>query len=219
MDSKEILELAKSANLGISAYDWVKQRGNIKESYCESYNRDYSSQFGQMFRDEVYDFDKAINPFLNYDLEINEDCDYLKENNFFIDNSDEMHCIFETCNPLNGDCAIYERAYDGFKIQLQYSLGYEKYLDVTHELSSKTNNEEIFTIQYYGDEMKVPESIEYNMTNGSFSIDGKPVTMDDIVYIYGEIEVATKLASTLTTDKINKNSISKKLKPTKKRTN
>lgn len=202
-------ELSNYQTLGISAADWANQLENIKDNYLAGVQKSNLSDMGKKFREAVDNFDRAVNPFLNDDVEL-DDIDNISA---CVQEGSKYHapyCNFEISD-YNGDYTEYVRNNDGFVFHLEYTLGQENYMEVKHELSSNTDNEEILRIDYYGDEYYDKEGnkskrLEYNMTSGTFSVDNVPATGEQISFILNEINNATEHALGITMKNKIKNS-------------
>ncbi len=206
-------EILKKVNPYISSYNWMQDDKENKNNYN-------SSVLGQVFREAVLDFDKAINPFLNDAVELDEISNYLKDVNINANTYNYEHgkyrqgcCRLEITDISTGNKTTYYRSPDGFSFQLYYKLGEEKYLCVLHYYSTSGNFEsdkgEVVAINYCGE-----TDIRLNITNGKAGAtydDKIPATPKQIAFVYDELLKATSYASSITIENMKKKEKEKKL--------
>ena len=206
-------EILKKVNPYISSYNWMQDDKENKNNYS-------SSVLGQVFREAVLDFDKAINPFLNDAVELDEISNYLKDVNINANTYNYEHgkyrqgcCRLEITDISTGNKTTYYRSPDGFSFQLYYKLGEEKYLCVLHYYSTSGNFEsdkgEVVAINYCGE-----TDIRLNITNGKAGAtydDKIPATPKQIAFVYDELLKATSYASSITIENMKKKEKEKKL--------
>lgn len=218
-------EILKKVNPEISAYDWMQDDEENKDNYNSSIERDSKTKLGQIFRMAVLDFDKAVNPFLNDDVELDEISNYLKRvkinaNSYNSENGKYRKgcCSLEISDPSTGNRTTYYRTPDGFSFQLAYKLGYEKYLEVLHYFSTRGNFEsdkgEVIAIYYCGDNVENKIDIRLNITNGKAGAtynDKIAATPEQIAFVYDELLKATGYASSITIENMKKKTNIKQL--------
>ena len=217
-------EILKKVNPSISAYDWMQGDEENKDNYNASIERDKKTEIGRLFRKAIFDFDKAVNPFLDESIELDDIHNYIgkvniRGNTFYSRNKKyrKGSCL-ELSNPETGNSTFYQRADDGFSFELSYVLGDEQYLDVYHTFITNGNyesdNGEVIYIRYHGANIKNKTKLEFNITNGTVREmykDKVPANMEQICYVYDELLKATKLASEITTEKMKKKHDVKKI--------
>lgn len=218
-------EILKKANPSISAYDWMQGDEENKDNYNASIERDKRTEIGRLFRKAIFDFDKAVNPFLDESIELDDIHNYIGKvnisgNTFYSRNKKfRKGCSLKFSNPEASGYTIYIREDVGFSFELSYKLGDEQYLEVFHEFTTTGNYEsdkgEVILISYYGDNIKNETNIMFNITNGKVGEiykDKVPANMEQISFVYDELLKATKLASEITTEKMMKNHDVKQIK-------
>ena len=218
-------EILKKVNPSISAYDWMQYDEENKDNYNSSVERDSKTKLGQMFRDAILDFDKAVNPFTSDDVELDEIGNYLKRvkinaNSYSsVDGKYRKGCCHLEISDLNtGNSTTYYRSPDGFSFQLMYKLGDNQYLNVLHYFSTSGNYEsdkgEVIAINYFGDNIEDKIDIRLNITNGKAGAtydDKIPATPEQIAFVYDELLKATAFASEVTIENMKKKGNVKKL--------
>ena len=218
-------EILKKVNPYISAYDWMQDDKENKNNYNSSVERDNKTKLGQIFREAVLDFDKAVNPFLNDDIELDEISNYLKNVKINANSYNSEHgkyrqgcCSLEITDISTENTTTYYRSPDGFSFQLSYKLGEEKYLQVLHYYSTSGNYEsdkgEVVAIYYCGDNVENKIDIRLNITNGKAGAtydDKIPATPEQIVFVYDELLKATSYASSITSENMKKKANIKQL--------
>ena len=223
--AKVNFEVLKKVNPAISAYDWMQGDEENKNNYNSSIERDNKTNEGQLFREAVLDFDKAINPFLNDDIELDEIGNYLKNVQIDADSYNSEHgkyrqecCSLVIVDRSTGNKTIYYRSPDGFSFQLFYKLGEKNYLQVLHYFSNSGNFEsdkgEAVAIYYRGDNAENKIDIRLNITNGkagATNVDKIPATPEQIAFVYDELLKATGYASSITIENMRRKKNSKQL--------
>ena len=215
--------ILKKFNPYISAYDWMQDDKENKNNYNSSVERDNKTKLGQAFRDAVLDFDKAVNPFLNADIELDEISNYLKKvrinaNKHELDEYREGCYSLEITDINTGNKTIYHRSLNGFSFQLFYKLGEENYLNVLHYFSTRGKYEsdkgEVVAICNCGNRVFKNIDIRLNITNGKAgkTYDDKiSATPEQIAFVYDELLKATSYASSITVENMKKKANSKQL--------
>lgn len=221
------LEILKKINPIITNYEWMQSDEENRDIFNETLLKCSQNTFGKMFRKAIDDFDKAINPFidkaikldditncpLNIKIDVNS---YDSKNGKFKEDCCEMHITdLTTKNEVN-----YYRNPDGFSYQLMYNLGDNQYLCVLHYFSGKENCEsdkgEIVAIDYFGDNMEQKIDIRFNITNckvGKTYGDKVNATPEQIAFIYDELLKATDYASSITIENMKEKGKLKQLLP------
>ena len=215
-------EILKKVNPYISAYDWMQDDEENKSNYNSSVERDNKTKLGQIFREAVSNFDKAINPFLNNDVEFDEISNYLKNvridaNSYNTENRKDC-CRLEITDNSTENTTAYYRDPDGFSFRLHYKLDEENYLDVIHYYYTRGNsdsyNGEIVSIHYWGKNAKDEIDIKLNITNGKIGAthgDKISATPEQIAFVYDELLKATDYASSITIEKMKKEANARQL--------
>lgn len=223
--AKVTSEILKKVNPYISAYDWMQDDKENKNNYNSSVERDNKTKSGQIFREAILDFDKAVNPFLNDDVELDVISNYLKNIKINANTYNSEHgkyrqgcCSLKITDISTGNKTTYYRSPDGFSFQLSYKLGEEKYLQVLHYYSTSGNYEsdkgEVLAIYYCGDNVENKIDIRLNITNGKAgaTYDEKtPATPEQIDFVYNELLKATDYASSITIENMKKKANAKQL--------
>ena len=217
-------EILKKVNPYISAYDWMQDDKENKSKYNSSIERDNKTKLGQIFRKAVLDFDKAVNPFLNDDIELDEISNYINNIRINANPYNSEHgkyrqgcCSLEITDIRTGNKTTYYRSPDGFTFQLSYNLGEENYLQVLHYFSTSGNFEldkgEVIAIYYCGDNVDKID-IRLNITNGKAGEtyeDKIPVTPEQIAFVYDELLKAASYASEVTIENMKKKTSTEQL--------
>ena len=217
--------ILKKVNPYISAYDWMQDDKENKNNYNSSVERDNKTKLGQAFRDAVLDFDKAVNPFLNADIELDEISNYLKKVRINADSNEyelaeyrEGCCNLEITDINIGNKTIYHRSPNGFSFQLFYKLGEENYLNVLHYFSTRGKYEsdkgEVVAICNCGNHVFKNIDIRLKITNGKAgkTYDDKiSATPEQIAFVYDELLKATSYASSITVENMKKKANTKQL--------
>ncbi len=214
-------EILKKVNPSISAFELMQGDEENKDNYNASIERDKRTEIGRLFRKAIFDFDKAVNPFLDESIELDDITNYIEKVNISGDTFNSRNkkyikgCFLELSDPESYNKTIYKREDVGFSFELNYKLGDEQYLNVHHYFSTSDNDEsdkgEVISISYYGDN---DTNIKFNITNGKAGETYKektPANMEQICFVYDELLKATKLASEITTEKMMKKSNVKKI--------
>ncbi len=218
-------EIFKKVNPYISAYDWMQDDKENKSKYNSSIERDNKTKLGQTFRKTILDFDKAVNPFLNDDIELDEISNYINNIEINANSYNSEHgkyrqgcCSLEITDISTGNKTTYCRNPDGFSFQLSYKLGEEKYLEILHYFSTSGNFEsdkgEVIAIYYCGDNVENKIDIRLNITNGKAGKtyeDKIPATPEQIAFVYDELSKATSYASEVTIENMKKKVNTKQL--------
>ena len=215
-------EILKKVNPYISAYDWMQDDEENKSNYNSSVERDNKTKLGQIFREAISNFDKAINPFLNNDVEFDEISNYLKNvridaNSYNTENRKDC-CRLEITDNSTENTTAYYRGQDGFSFRLQYKLDEENYLNVIHcyltSGNSDSYNGEIVSIHNWGKNAKDEIDIKLNITNGKIGAthgDKISATPEQIAFVYDELLKAIDYASSITIENMKKKTETKQL--------
>ena len=114
----------------------------------------------------------------------------------------------------------YSRNTNGFSYKLVYKLGENKTFKVTHFFNGlsciETEKGEFISIEYYGEEIKLPVDLMFNNTRGLCGKtyrDKAPVTFEEFDFIYTELLKAIDCASQITIENMRKPGFAKKLQP------
>ena len=223
-------DILKKVDLSISAYEWMQEDKQNKVIYNSSIERDNKTKVGQFFRKAISNFDNAINPFLNKDLEFDDIDNYLK----LVDISANTYnsadgkyrkncCRLEISTPYTGNSTIYYRNPDGFSFQLMYKVDDNQYLNVSHYFSNSGSHEsdkgEVIAVNYFKDNAENNIDIRLNITNGKVGLTNKcrtTPTSEQVAFIYNELIKATGYASSITIENMKKNENNKQLVLNKK---
>lgn len=228
-------EIITSINIGlidkikpnITAKDWMKEDKKYGVIYDSALEMEKDNPFRMMFRKAVDSFDKAVNPFINEEIVLDDISKYsLKvtiDGNVYEQNG-RNECCKMTINNVNDTdnerVAIYSRDDDGFYFTLNYKWEEDKFLSVSHyftgdEISEKgINLGEWITVFYKIGKEKVID-LRLNLINGNFQIGYEkpsPATYEQIARVYNELVNATELASNITIKNMAKKQKTRKLK-------
>ena len=209
-------EILKKVNPYISAYEWMQDDKDNRNNYNSSVERDNKTKLGQIFRKAILDFDKAVNPFLNDDIEL--DSNYSKNVKMDANSYNSIHgkyrqgcCSLEITDFSTDNKTAYYRSPDGFSFQLFYKLAEESYLVVMHYFSNSGNFEsdkgEVVAVYHCGDNVENKVDIRLNITNGNAGAtydDKIPATPEQIAFVYDELLKATGYASNITIENMKK---------------
>ncbi len=216
--------LLKKVNPYISAYDWMQDDVENKDTYNLSNQRYNKTKLGQIFREAVLDFDKSVNPFLNNEVELDEIKNYLNgvridayAYDYYKDGIQRKGCCSLKITDLSTDNnTIYERMPDGFSFELSYKLGEDYYLEFRHsylESHYDSNCGETVVINYHSNKPEEAINMVFNITQGKagdYHDDDKiSATPEQIAFVYDELLKATGYASSITIENMKKKSNSK----------
>ena len=218
-------EILKKINPSISAYEWMQDDEANKDNYNRVVERDNKTYLGQIFRNAILDFDKAVNPYTDENIELDEIGNYSKKVSISANLSDEVDGRFrKECCSLNikdlntNNSTTYYRCPDGFSFQLMCKYGDEQYLNVLHYYTStgqcESDRGEIIGISYYGENIENKIDIRLNLTNGTvgptygFRTDATP---ESFAFVYDELVKATEYAKEITVKNMAKKSMAKSL--------
>ncbi len=219
-----VSKLLEDINPRVSADEWMRENLSFDFTYINTQDILNSTLAGRKFKEALIEFDKAVNPFLDEDIELDEVSNYLKKVSIggFVDNSNQ--------DQKNGYCNLkiisgnsetsYDRNPDGFQFRLSYELEDCLYLEVTHgynawEKIDEDNGEyiSIRTVLYDIADDCERKDFYYNITNNtfgtSFDINKMLATKDDISKVYFELLEAIEYAREITYNNMKKGSRTK----------
>lgn len=224
------LEIIKKVNPSITAYEWLQADEDSRKIFSQIELSKEKTPFWEKFRKAIDNFDKAVNPFINQDIELDEDDikNFLKN----VDISTEIHvpfddkkrakeCRMSIMDLNNINYVDYNRywgcLYRGLQYELHYTLENEKYLDFIHYYCTGSDHEEengeFIIINYWGDKIRKKVEIKYNITKNvveiPFPFQNDLITLEQEKFIYKELLKAIRLASTITLDNMKKKNTSK----------
>lgn len=211
-------EILKKVNPTISAYEWMKSDEKNGKTFFDTIVRGTQTSFGKMFRKAIDEFDKAINPYENSDVELDDIKNYIKKVRITATNYNSMtemerkNCCTIHIEDINSKNKVsYCRYPDGFMYHLECTLEENQYFSVSHSFSTNgerenDKGEEIY-INYYGDNVKEEIDLRYNITHnvaGATYKEKTPITPEQKEFIYDELLKATSLAASITLSNMKK---------------
>ena len=216
-DDKEIIE----NKYFITSYQIDSVRGllifltEIKDYYLRKNEKNKLSMIGQMFRIAILNFDNAVNPFLDNNINIDDINNYpgkTKINGVTYNSQDGIYrngCFhIEIANTDTNNYTMHDRTLNGFSFKVIYKLDDKKFIKVEHKFLTSKEYEcekgEYLVINYYGDNIKKEIFLVFDIENGMIG-DYKnkiPATMEQISYVYDELLKATEYAKRITTEKL-----------------
>ncbi len=214
-------EVLKKVNPSISAYDWMQDDVENKETYNLALERDSKTQIGQMFRQALDSFDKAVNPFLDENADLDDIHIYSSKVRIKANTSNESYgkyrqncCSMEIQDLNTGSTTNYYRWSDGFSFQMFYVLGEGEYLQILHYFTTSGNFEsdkgEVIAINYFGKNVKEEIDLRFNLTNGKAGKtyeDKTPATQEQLSFVYNELLKAINYATSITIDNMRKEKV------------
>ena len=206
-------ELLKEIDLSNSAYDWMQNN----DTYNLSIEKDQRTINGNVFRETISNFDKAINPFLNNNIEFDEILQNLSNTminaeTYRSNDESRKKCCSLQINDYNnvGNSTTYYRNSDGFNFQLIYRLDDNSRLKVSHYFISNGNSVydkgEYITIESNNYDENI--NIILNITNWlliNSNGEQSNVNTEQLSFIYNKLLEATTYAKNIT----NKNTYKK----------
>lgn len=227
IESNVSSEILKKVNPDITTCKWMEGADTYNhERFLNTVSQDNSTPFQIVFRRAIDQFDKTVNPYINEDIELDSIDNYLQRVNISANTYDmeddkyrENCCCMEIKEKNGKNRVVYYRSPNGFSYQLKYILGPGEYFEVIHYFKSNGNKESDLGEHIYINhsiDSKTVCNLRYNITQGLFGESYKdkvPVTSDIMVFVYDQLQKATKLASTITIDNMKKKEYSKKLVP------
>lgn len=211
-------EILKKVNPTISAYEWMKADEENNKAFFDTIAKGKQTSFGKMFRKAIDEFDKAVNPYENPAVELDDIENYIKKVRITAINYDSMteikrkDCCAINIEDINSKNKVsYHRYPNGFMYCLECTLEENQYFSVLHSFSTngeKENDkgEEIYII-YFGDNAKEEIDLRYNITYnvaGATYKEKTPITPEQKEFIYDELLKATELATSITLSNMKK---------------
>lgn len=214
--------ILKKVNPCITSTEWMAADKENGEKYLKTIENEKETSFGREFRNVVDQFDKTINPFINEEIELDSADKYLKKVKVTADVFNEVHhkkrngcCKMAIENGSESEVS-YFRNPDGFIYRLRYALGKGEYLTIAHyfrtDAERESDNGEVISIDYFGDDSNQDFNLIYNITNGlagEYSEPKKPITPEQMTTVFDTLSNGTRLASTITVDNMAKAVIKK----------
>lgn len=221
-------EILKKVDPSLSAYKWMQIDPLNKKFYNDLIKQDEQSNFRSLFRTAILEFDKAINPFISDDIELDEMENYINKIKISADKFCEVNgkyrdncCDLKICdNDNSNNYTEYYRHPDGFKFKLNYKFGDYDYLTLMHYFNVSSKNgknlerEEVIEIIYDGKNCKKPIDLKFNLVDDKICESYEPktaATFKQIAFIYDELLKATSYASSITIENMQKQDSNKKL--------
>lgn len=218
-------EILKKVKPSISTYNWMEADKENREIFFQTVSSGSKTSFGKEFRKAIDEFDKAVNPFINEEVELDDVINYLQKVNISaniydsVDGKRRKDCCqvhitdLETKNKVS-----YYRSPNGFSYQLNYILGENQYLIVLHYYSITENDEndtgEVIAVEYLGDNVPQKIDIRYNLTKGVAGTtygEKKSITPEQKEFVYDELLKAIGMASSITIDNMKKKGYAKQI--------
>ena len=214
--------IIKKINPTISAYEWMQGDKENKDKYNFTIERDSKTKIGRMFREAILNFDKAVNPFLNYEIEFDEIENYLEKisisasvDNYMDGKYRDNCCNLKISELKTNNSTCYYRSPDGFSFQLMYKLNDKEYISVLHYFSSIHNYEdtgEVIAVVYLKDNSKKSFDMRLNVTTGKIEGTKSQASIEQIGLIYDWLVKATEYALSVTLENmVKKEKVLKKI--------
>ena len=203
-------DLLNNINPYISNNNWMMADKTNYQDYFDSLLKEKNTFAGEYLRMLLNQYDKTINPFLNYDITLDNMENYIQKVTISGKGFDSLNGIERNnCAELyitdlnNQNKASYLREPTGLNYILNYKLDTNNHLYTNHTYSNKSSNPnnqgELFWIDCYGDNPR--EEIVYNLTKGligTYYGEKRLITMNDIAYLCHELEKIIEYASSVT---------------------
>lgn len=218
---KEILEevtknILEKIHPEQSTEDWLN-RLQINQATASDIVEGYNPEF-QKLREALNDFDKAINPYMNEEIQLKERKDYLEDVVIEADyDASNKKSIIKFSNPKEKDTQYYIRTVqtiktpEGISYAIEYDHGDGSALQMKHEYNIYQG--EILTINKFLYNCITQRTV-YNITNGTIKVlSSEEITVDSNMQSLMAIDVAsaTSLAETITTNNMAKKGYTKTL--------
>lgn len=214
-------EILNKANPFINTYEWMKNDIENNFIFFKTVENSMKTSFSRNFRMALEEFDKAVNPFMNKNIELDDAINYLDKvkidaSSFktVIGSRSKSNCAeMYISDKKTKNKVSYFRTYDGFKYQLHYNLGKFQTLNVSHYFSS-CDDGEVIVLKIYGENVSKKFDIKYNLTTGKAGrLYGKKtqISSEKKEFIYDALLKAIEYASSVTIDNMKKDENEKKL--------
>lgn len=212
-----ISKMLTEVNFNFTTSDFAQRDKCYSEFFSRALEYESKTFLGVELRKALDDFDKAINPFANKDIELDDPINYLKKIEITISDSFETKgtksCLFRIKEPDSNNIVEYLRKTDIVSYKVNYSSAEHGSLLVQHYF---LDFDEILLVDSSKGDSKERFEIIFNITRGIVQTRyNAPITSKEKKKIYNELIRATKLAATITTDNMKKTSCSRKLLPNK----
>lgn len=195
-------DLLNDINPTISAFQWMTKDKENSDIYIKTLMNWSNSVLGQSMIESINNFDKAVNPFIDMDNELDDIEEYMKKVNITVSydrpSSDGTKgCWMKITENETGNTTEYIRNNTGFSFKLNYKLEDETNFSFLHYFT-KINEQDIgehIAVSYWG-KHKTIRDFRFNLTTQT--IDGKPITIKGFDFINDELQKAIEYAKTIT---------------------
>ena len=211
--SAVVSSMLEDINPAISAYEWMQGDDKYCNLFSKTLERDYSTVLNAAFRNRIFEFDKAVNPFLDNTIRLGKVSNYIDKVSItgyvsdgkFGDHRDNCcTLIISDLSSKNTETSYY-RDPNGFKFGVCYGLGGHSFIAISHEFSMNGRNEEDRgeRISIKTDNVPSEETIdiEFNVTNGTIGTaygEKRIATTKEISKVYEYLENAIDYAANIT---------------------
>lgn len=209
--------ILKAVNPSITAYKWMQSDEKGKKTYNDCLRRDNNTVSGKAFRDALLAFDKAVNPFEDEDVELDDVSNYIDKVRidgvvFNEENGKRRNncCRLEIGDLEDKGSTFYNRLIDGFLYRVLYLFDEDEHVYISHYFTStmweEERNGEIISISRYKDDKQI-DDIVFNLTKGTIGTTyGKklPVTFKDLNTVYEWLLKGAELANKITVENMEK---------------
>lgn len=207
--------MLEDINPSISASEWMQGDDENRDFYNKTIERDYSNVLTASFRNSIIEFDKAVNPFLDDTIRMDDASNFIdkvKISGTLSDQKGDVHR--DNCCDLSiveldagNNTTSYYRDPNGFSFEVTYGTDKNCFISIRHAFSMSNVKEEDrgekLVIKTYGDYCEEPIDVEFNITNGTIGRkygEKRPATIPEISYIYEQLQNAIDYASSVTLD-------------------
>lgn len=202
----------------LSTQDWLNELQENQTIFSELLEIEDSNKEYQKLKEALDNFDKAINPYMNEEIQLKEIKEY--QENIVIEadyDSSNKKISIKISNPKEKAAEFYSRvvqtvkSLEGISYTIEYDYGDGSALLMKHEYSIRQG--EVLTINRYLYNCITQRTV-YNITNGTIkTLGNEEIKVDANMQetITTDVLTATSLATSITTNNMAKKSNRKKL--------
>jgi len=220
-------EMLKQVDPSVSIYEWMQGDEENRQSFLKTLIANDHTPFKHILRNAIDEFDKAVNPYLNKDIELDDISNYIKRVRITADTcapkekNRKDYATLQITDLTTKNKVCYERHSDGFLFALQYYLDNGQLLTISHSFSNSSVKEEdgeMISIKYLNFRNPTNQDInlKYNITREIIQANHSSIEDSTINYkqlIYNELLKATNYAASVTIQNMKQKSPQKQMLP------
>mgnify|MGYP003301745222 CR=1 FL=1 len=209
VDDKVIEDIIPS----ISINEWMKYDKENNESYMRTVSKSKNSIFLDLLRSAINSFDKAVNPYMAYGIQLDNFYNYKNRVNIECDFWDEENelgyrrnncCKMTITDIKTNNVVTYERNINGFSCSLDYMTNDGRMIMVKHSYNGNSENSydrgEVISIKSF--EHGKETQLNYNITkdkvfeysNKTGKVETKPIKLKQKIDLYWDLVTAVSYA-------------------------